>query len=222
MNYKFSYEFRPPKVSEEVILIKAEWPRWARTYVQDTPGKVNIISGGRQSTKSRTVAQLLLLDGMEHIRRVHCSPAITKDTLRIVVRHLGLGGFYTENKQGFLGANGTLFVCEELSMFHGFLSHTFASDIWLDEAQLISDIEGSDLVTDKSLKSRIWITFHPTNISWIQDLMSNRDQDIKSCHVSWRDNVWMSETIEEERRHDEVLRPNEYLHVWEGALLEPQ
>lgn len=93
---------------------------------------------------------------------------------------------------------------------------------WTDEAESVSDVAWRKLIpTIREEGSENWISYNPESA---ESATHKRfiEQKPTSCIVtdmSWRDNPWFPDVLDQERRDDLRLRPDTYEHVWEGAFL---
>jgi phage terminase large subunit len=192
------------------------------------PKRFKIAKGGRDSAKSWTIAQLLLLEGASRPIRVGCFREVQKSLKDSVytllgdqIRRLGLSDFYTLTREEIRGANGTLFVFSGLSLqtkdsLKSFEGIDYA---WVEEAHSVS--QGSwDVLTPTIRKpgSEIWCSFNPemdTDPVYQMFVAKPRDDAIV-VSINWYDNPWKSDALDSEREAMKRDDPEKYSHIYEG------
>ena len=192
------------------------------------PKRFKIAKGGRDSAKSWTIAQLLLLEGASRPIRVGCFREVQKSLKDSVytllcdqISRLGLSKFYTATRDEIRGLNGTLFVFSGLSLqtkdsLKSFEGIDYA---WVEEAHSVS--QGSwDVLTPTIRKpgSEIWISFNPemdTDPVYQMFVIKQRD-DAVVVSVNWYDNPWKSDSLDSEREQMKLNDPEKYKHIYEG------
>ena len=193
------------------------------------PKRFKVAKGGRDSAKSWTIAQLLLLEGASRAIRVGCFREIQKSLKDSVytllcdqIKRLGLTDFYTATRDEIRGKNSTLFVFSGLSLqtkdsLKSFEGLDYA---WVEEAHSVS--QGSwDVLTPTIRKpgSEIWCSFNPemdTDPVYQMFIAKERD-DAVVVSINWYDNPWKSDALDSER--DQMCRvdPEKYAHIYEGS-----
>lgn len=190
------------------------------------PHRYKVFYGGRGGAKSQTFAIVLLLLGMQKPIRVLCAREVQKSIKDSVKRllddeisRLGLGGFYTSLEAEIRGANGTLFVFYGLHNMSSLKSMKGLTHCWVEEAESISD-RSLDILrpTIREPGSEIWFSFNPEHVHspiW-QQFIVGRPEDALVKKVTWRDNPWFPDVLDEERRHCLQADPDKYDWIWEG------
>lgn len=199
----------------------------------ETPKRYNVLRGGRGSGKSRTVARILLINGVESVRRVLCTREIQKSMKDSVhrlladeIQRLGLGGFYTVLETEIRGANGTLFL------FAGLQGHTVETlksyedltDVWVEEASAVPERSWEILIpTLRGPGSKLWITFNPSLESdavWQRFVVNPPPPDrCQVIELNYSDNPWFEDTeLVEESRELRAKFPVIWAHVYGGQL----
>ncbi len=113
-------------------------------------------------------------------------------------------------------------------VFTGMKNHTSESiksfedfDVaWCEEAQAISALSWERLrPTIRKPRSQIWSSWNPRFPKDPVDKFHRVDKPSNAVviNVSWRDNPWFPEVLEEERKYDQRRDPDRYKHVWEGG-----
>jgi phage terminase large subunit len=192
------------------------------------PKRFKIAKGGRDSGKSWTIAQLLLLEGASRPIRVGCFREVQKSLKDSVytllldqIKRLGLSHFYTATREEIRGGNGTSFVFSGLSLqtkdsLKSFEGLDYA---WVEEAHSVS--QGSwDVLTPTIRKpdSEVWASFNPeldTDPVYKMFVAKERD-DTVVVSVNWYDNPWKSDALDSEREAMKRDDPEKYTHIYEG------
>ena len=190
------------------------------------PHRYKVFYGGRGGAKSQTFAIVLLLMGMQRPIRVLCAREIQnsiKDSVKRLlddeIDRLGMGDFYSSVETEIRGKNGTLFVFYGLKNMSSLKSMKGLTHCWVEEAESISE-RSLDILrpTVREEGSEIWFSFNPENVHspiW-QNFIINRPADALVKKVTWRDNPWFPDVLEEERRSCKASDPNKYDWIWEG------
>lgn len=198
------------------------------------PARYKVLYSGRGAGKSWGVARALLIRGANEPLRVLCAREV-QGSLRESVHRLlcdqiellGLADRYNVEQRSITGRNGTEFIFVGLSdQTANSLKSFEAVDIcWVEEAQNVSDNSWNILTKtirptrpDKA-PPEIWITFNPeldTDPTWVR-FVENPYPDSVVIAMTYRDNPWHSQVMEQERQRDLALLPeSEYQNLWEG------
>jgi phage terminase large subunit len=195
------------------------------------PKRFKVAKGGRDSAKSWTIAQLLLLEGASRTIRVGCFREVQKSLKDSVytllcdqIKRLGLTDFYTATRDEIRGANGTLFLFSGLSLqtkdsLKSFEGMDYA---WVEEAHSVS--QGSwDVLTPTIRKpgSEVWASFNPsmdTDPVYRMFCTKERD-DAVVVTINWFDNPWKSDALDSEREAMKRDDPEKYAHIYEGQCM---
>ena len=122
------------------------------------------------------------------------------------------------------GKNGTEFIFRGLRHNVGSIKSTAQVDLCIvEEAEDVPERSWISLIpTIREPKSEIWVIWNPCDDESPVDKRyrkSNRD-DALIVEMNYTDNPWFPDEMEQERLHDlEVMDPNTYAHIWEGAYL---
>jgi phage terminase large subunit len=184
--------------------------------------------GGRDSSKSHSIARMLLVRGRAKPERILCTREIQKSIsesvhqlLKDLVAALGLNDFYEVQQHYIKGANGT-----QIS-FHGLSGQTATSIksfegttiCWVEEAQTISK-RSWDLLepTIRAPGSEIWVSFNPdmdTDETYKRLVLSPPPDSIVT-KMNWQDNPWRSTVLDAAREKMKREAPEDYAHIYEG------
>lgn len=185
--------------------------------------------GGRGGAKSHNFARALLVMGMRESLRIACAREIQKSIkdsvhqlLSDLIRQYDLQEFYTIQNDKILGKNGTQFMF--LGLKHnitGVKSLEGVDILWVEEAENVSANSWEVVIpTIRKPNSEIWCTFNPknpTDPTWTKFCETPDDRTL-SVKVSWEDNPFFPDVLNEERLKLLQLDPDAYKHIWEGEF----
>lgn len=208
-------------------MIEAKFPPKLKILFQ--PSRYKFIRGGRGSGKSWGVARALLIQGASECHRVLCTREVQKSIkqsvhqlLRDQIIALGLNNFYQVLENEIRGLNGTRFYFAGLSDMTADSIKSFegCTRVWCEEAQTITKRSWKILVpTIRAENSEIWATYNPEleTDETHQMAVVNPPPGTQSILMNYSDNPWFPSVLEQERLHAEAtMKPDEYMHVWEG------
>jgi phage terminase large subunit len=188
-----------------------------------------VLYGGRDSSKSHSIARMLLARGLAKPERILCTREVQKSIAESVhqllsdlVKLMGLEDFYEVQDKYIYGKNGT-----QIS-FHGLSGQTATSlksyegttICWVEEAQTISK-RSWDLLepTIRAPGSEIWVSFNPdmdTDETY-KRFVVNPPDDAISTMINWQDNPWRSQVLDSARERMQRDAPDDYEHIYGGA-----
>lgn len=193
------------------------------------PSRYKIFLGGRGSSKSWSVARVLLGLGRARKLRILCAREIQRSIqdssyklLCDQIERLGLGSYYEILKTEIRGANGTeiLFrglgnqTAESIKSFEG------VDYVWLEEAHTVSDRSFELLIpTIRKDGSEIWVTYNPDEATDPVDrrFVQASPPNTIVCRINWDDNPWFPEVLRQEKDYLYSVDPDTAAHVWGGA-----
>lgn len=194
------------------------------------PKRYKIYYGGRGGAKSHAIARALLIKGMQDSIRVLCARELqgsigdsVHKLLSDVIDFYELHNIYEIQKATIKSKiNNTEFIFKGLKHNATEIKSTEGIDIaWVEEAEKVSQNSWEILIpTIRKEKSEIWISFnpkHPTDPTYV-NFVQNADDSMIVKKVSWRDNPWFPDTLDQERRRMAANDPKAYNHVWEGEF----
>jgi phage terminase large subunit len=207
--------------------LQIDLPRKARDTLLPA-ARFKVLYGGRDSTKSWSIARMLLVRGRAKPERILCTREIQKSIAESVhqllkdqISVLGLEDFYEVQQQYIHGANGTQIA------FHGLSGQTATSIksyegttiCWVEEAQTISK-RSWDLLepTIRAPASEIWVSFNPdmdTDETYKRFVL-NAPTDSIVTKINWYDNPWRSTVLDAAREKLKRDAPEDYAHIYEG------
>jgi phage terminase large subunit len=204
---------------------EAEFPEKLECLFQ--PARYKILYGGRGGAKSWGIARALLILGAQRKLRIACGREIQKSIsesvhqlLREQIEALGLGRNYRIFETYIEGSNGTLITFHGLKTNVVSLKSIEGIDIfWAEEAQTISRTSWNILIpTIRKQGSEIWISFNPeldTDETY-QRFVVHPPTGAIVTKITYRDNPWFSDVLEQERLDTLARSLDDHDHVWEG------
>ncbi len=191
------------------------------------PHRMKIIYGGRGSSKSWTVARVLLVLGRMKKLRVLCAREFQNsisDSVHALladqIKSMGLEDFYTVQNTSIFGTNGTEFLFAGLKHNITKIKSFEGVDIaWVEEAQTTSKSSWDVLIpTIRKEGSEIWVTFNPeldTDETY-KRFVAHPPSFAKVAKVNWSDNPWFPSVLRTEMEDLKERDMDAYLNVWEG------
>ena len=193
-----------------------------------TPMRYKIAYGGRGSSKSWTIARILLLKAMQSPIRVLCLREIQdsiKDSVHKLLRDqidlLELQGFIVQN-DAIRHENGSEFLFKglytNLSKIKSFEGVNYC---WVEEGESISALSWQILdPTIRTPNSEIWISFNPRyeNDIIYDTFINNEVDNALVIKVNWNDNKYFPKELQIQKDTMAKNDPDLYLHIWEGEL----
>ena len=188
-----------------------------------------VFYGGRGGAKSHNIARALLILGAQQPIRVVCAREIQKSIkdsvyqlLVDIIRSHDLEGFYTIQADRISAKNGT--SISFIGLKHnvtGIKSLEGVDVLWCEEAENISAASWEIVIpTIRKPNSEIWISFNPknpTDPTW-QKFVEGADDRTLLVEVSWKDNPFFPDVLNEERLKLLANDPEAYKHIWEGQF----
>lgn len=194
------------------------------------PKRYKIFYGGRGGAKSHAYARALLILGMQRPTRILCARELqgsiadsVHKLLSDIINDYGLNHIYDIQKATIINKqNGTEFIFKGLKHNATEIKSTEGVDIcWVEEAEKVSSNSWEILIpTIRKPNSEIWISFnpkHPTDPTYV-NFVTNADESMLVEKVSWRDNPWFPDVLDDERKRLLKTDPKAYNHVWEGGF----
>lgn len=191
------------------------------------PMRYKVAYGGRGSSKSWTVAMLLVIKAYQKPTRILCAREIQKSIqdsclmlLADTIDRLGLNEFFDVQATQIQAKNGSRFIFEGLKSNISKIKSMEGIDIvWCEEADQVTATSWNTLIpTIRKPGSEIWVTFNPADEmdDTYQRFVANPPENCYSVKVNYCDNPWFPEELEKERLHLKSINETLYLHVWEG------
>lgn len=212
--------------------IELQLPRRLSGFFSPGP-RYHILHGGRGSGKSWSVADYLLIAGMQRQHLILCCREIQKSIKDSVKRlldariaHHGLEWFYRSTDTSIRGANGTEFIFAGLwrNVESVIKSMEGVTICWVEEGQTISRDSWQVLVpTIRQPGSFIIVTMNPRfpDDPIYADFIADPSlrPDARVLQMNWRHNPWFSPELKAEMLFQRRSNYAVYLHIWEGEIL---
>lgn len=191
------------------------------------PHRYKVLYGGRASTKSWTIARVLLTLALRKKLRILCAREIQNSIQESVhqllssqIELLGYQDRYEIQKTVIYGRNGTEFFFSGLKHKIESLKSAEGIDIcWVEEAQTTSKTSWDKLSpTIRKPGSEIWISFNPeldTDETY-QRFVLNPPPSAWVKHVSYRDNPWFGQEMIDEMRATRARSEDDFQNIWLG------
>lgn len=93
--------------------------------------------------------------------------------------------------------------------------------LWIDEAEPNSETAWQTIdPTVREEEAEIWVTWNPeSEKSPTHKRFREKPPPFsKIVEMNWRDNPWFPSTLNVKRLNDQVARPEQYDHIWEGGF----
>lgn len=201
----------------------------------DDQARYKIVYGGRGKGATWGFARALLRLGMANIERILCTREIQRTikesvhyALKRQIELLNMEGFYKVQDQTIKGRNGTEFIFAGLRDMDAakLKSMEGVTRVWVAEAHVITEKSWQVLSpTIREKGSEIWVEFNPeldTDPTWVRFIENRRPNSI-IIPMSYRDNPWFPDVLEEERltdyENDHTPGKTKYNWIWEGKCL---
>lgn len=194
------------------------------------PYRYKIYYGGRGSAKSHSFGRALLAIGYSRKIGVLCARELQVSISDSVHRLLSdfilespiFTAFYRITSKEIEGKNGTRFSFRGLKHnINEIKSYEGVDYCWIEEAQAVSDKSWETLIpTIRKPNSELWIGFNPKNPTdpTFQRFVLRKRSNAIVREVSWRDNPFFPQVLEQERRDLQAEDAAAYDHVWEGKF----
>lgn len=178
-----------------------------RAHMWDMEGRQGIILCARQFMNSLSDSSL------EEIK------AAIRET-EWLLPHFDIGENYIRTKSGriqyaFVGLSRNINSIK--SKFRVLLA-------WIDEAEPVTEEAWVKLIpTLREEDSELWLTWNPERKASATNKRfrhaNDNDPRVKIVEMNWRDNPWFPDILNRVRLKDQVERPDQYPHIWEGEYL---
>jgi len=194
-----------------------------------SPNSYKVIYGGRGSTKSWSVAEVLVMRATMEPLRILCARETQKSIeesvhylIKATIERLGVQSLFDVQQNHILGIeSGALFSFIGIRQQNVVNLKSFeAVDIcWVEEAAVVTRKSWETLIpTIRKLGSEIWVTFNPeldTDETY-QRFVLDPPEGAWVQEINWRDNPWWNDKQEKDRQYLERRNPLEYQTVYEG------
>ncbi len=194
------------------------------------PARYKGAHGGRGSAKSHFFAEALIercliVPGTRWVCVREVQRSLKESVKRLIedkIQAWGVGASFEPRHDSTLTPGGGVIL------YQGMQDHTAESikslegfdGAWGEEAQTMSGRSLEMLrPTIRKPGSELWFSWNPRNASDpVDDLLRGIKPPPNAIVVraNWRDNPWFPPELEAERQYDYEVKPDRYLHIWEG------
>lgn len=194
------------------------------------PHRYKVVFGGRGSSKSWSIAQLLVLKAWKKPTRILCAReiqrSISDSVLQLLgdtIERMGLRNYFDVQKTQIIGTNGSRFIFEGMRSNITKIKSMEGLDIaWVEEAESVTYSSWETLIpTVRKEGSEIWVSFNPNDEmdDTFVRFVTNPPPEAYVQKVNYSDNPWFPKELEKERVHLKSKNIDLYNHVWEGEVL---
>ena len=191
------------------------------------PIRHKVLSGGRGSAKSETVARYLLICMMSGHERVLCTRELQKsikDSVHKIIADIiyqhKLPGFEVLTTSIRYPKTNSEFIFEGLrDNIQAIKSIKGITKCWCEEAHYLSKDHLDVLIpTIREDGSELIYTFNrllqedPIFVMFC----TQKYDDVLFLHTTYRDNPFFPDVLVKERQKCKIEKPNDYPHIWEG------
>ena len=202
----------------------------AFSFLLEVRKRKKMISGGRGAAKSQSVGRSYIIEAMNNKFRFFCCREIqksikesSKKLLETVIGEANLNLYFNFFRDRiYCRKTGSEFLFSGLKNMQSIKSLEKIDRVWVEEAQSVSDDSWQTLIpTIRKENSEICATFNrlsekdPVFVRYC----AKPAQDTIYKHVTYRDNPFFPEVLEQERQLCKLQQPEEYDHIWEGFPL---
>lgn len=208
------------------MLKPVQWPRKLESLFNEQY-RYLVYHGGRGGAKSWCVAMALLMRARQKPLRILCAREIQRSIsessyqlLKDKITELELDDFYTVTNTEIRGANGSLFIFSGLKHNVDSIKSKEGVDIvWIEEAHAVSKNSWDKLIpTIRKEGSQIIITFNVDveEGETYQRFVIDPPTNSLIVKLTYRDNPWFPDVLEQERIDCKRKDPIGYDNIWEG------
>lgn len=205
--------------------VKAEFPD--KLEVLFKPKRYKVLYGGRGGAKSWGIARALLIQAANKPLRILCARELQNSIddsvhqlLEDQIEKLGLSHFYEVQRTSITGINGTQISYEGLRQnTNKIKSYEGVDIVWIEEAQAVTKKSWEILIpTIRKDGSEIWISFNPEfeDDETYERFVLSPPKSACVVEVSYKDNPWFPDVLEQERLDLKAKDEDSYDHVWGG------
>lgn len=221
------------------VWVSAFLPQWSRPMFQ--PKRYKVPKGGRGSSKSWTIAQILLILSGKQKLRILCTREFQKTIkdsvhklLKDTIERLGYGGFFRVTDGSVIGKNGAEFIFAGLHANIAQIKSMEGIDIcWVEEAETVSEYSWKNLIptirrdspelakaygVEGVVGAEIWVSYNPREETDPTSVRfdKNPPDDALVINVNWQDNPFFPMTLRKEMEYDYRVDPDAAAWVWGG------
>lgn len=193
--------------------------------------RYKVAFGGRGAAKSWNFARALLVLGLRKKLRILCARETQKSIADSVhkllcdqIEALHFGNVYNIEKARIWAANGTEFFFAGLRHNVEHIKSAESVQVcWIEEAQTVSKHSWDVLIpTIRAKGSEIWCSYNPdleTDATHQMFVIKQPPPDSVVVKMTYRDNPWFPEVLQQEMEFCRTNNPDSYNHIWEGACI---
>ena len=206
-------------------------PTWTKFLY--TPGTFKLVSGGRGSGKSYSIALAMLILGARRKQKILLCREYQKtisDSSYAMLKSIAekdpvLRNFYNFRSNKIFSKNGTEWLFQGLAQStsgsRSVRSIEGVTITFIEEAQHVSQASWDELLPSvlRTSRSRIFAAFNPSlaNDPVYKKALSG-DENVEHRKVNWDQNPFFPVKLNAERLWMKEHEPELYQHVWEGEL----
>lgn len=192
------------------------------------PRRYKVLYGGRGSSKSWSVARVLIHMATIKPIRVLCARETQKSIAESVhkllkdqIEEMGVNDLFEVQETRIIGRNGSDFAFAGIRQQGVTNLKSFeAVDIcWVEEAQVVTKRSWDVLIpTIRKPESEIWISFNPEleDDETYSRFVTDPPPNAWVCEVNWSDNPWFPGVLDDERLLMQRRDPVGYRTTWDG------
>lgn len=226
---KFAGVFLEPQADTEIVFHE-------KLLALFQPMRYKVLEGGRGSMKSWGVARALIIQSLQSKKLILCAreyqTSIEDSVHRLLkeqIEAMGLSAWFTVTKTSIKASTGSEFKfvgLGDLSLKQNrskIKSFEGVDICWIEEAEGITARTWEILIpTIRKAGSEIWIVYNPnlaTDATY-QRFHVNPPKNCIRIVMNWRENVWLSDELRQDKDHLFAVDPEAAAHVWDGELRE--
>lgn len=195
------------------------------------PHRIKCLWGGRGSSKSWSIARVLLIKALEKKTRILCAREVQRSlresSHRLIsdqIEMLSLGKYFEITREEIrCKRNGSQFLFAGLatSTVDSIKSYANVDICWVEEGQVVSERSWEILTpTIRSENSEIWISMNPeldkdpTYIRYIK--LAHTLPDCVSVKINYDENPYFPEVLRQEMEYMKKTDYDAYCNIWLG------
>lgn len=197
------------------------------------PKRFKVLSGGRGSGKTESIARALLLKASEQRHRILCGRELQNSisesvhqVLKDVINQYSLPGFEVYDSYILNTITGSDFLfkgirhnTQEIKSMKG------VTIAWFEEAQgLTKDSLDIIIPTIREENSELWFSYNrslpedPVHAYFVDEFGNAKDSATTwYSHTTFRDNPFFPMVLRDAMEKCKITRYSDYLHIWEGG-----
>jgi predicted phage terminase large subunit-like protein len=197
------------------------------------PRRHKVARGGRGSTKSWSIARLLVVRGTARRQRWLCcrehQKSIKESSHRLLasqIRKLGLSHLWDVQRDVIKGPHDSEFIFAGLKDLtaDSLKSLEDLDGAWVEEAHTVSSSSANILIpTVRNPGSEIWWSYNPDQEDdYVHVMAESGAPDVLVVTMNWDANPWFPPELDAERIKLKAINDDLYQHIWEGKCRSAQ